>query len=232
MQTPEHESGDTIIERRDSASTSIEPRRPRDRGSRSTAAGSSPADDHLKRLLTSRGGTLRIVIAIAMATIALTRLAPHAARPDRELEADEPLGDGMVVRYELLDLWLPETLFELAREPSRAPALRDHQDLKRVLELRNEQDLWYALTERAHQVDGGFVDITVIRRPYHDPEWFPEFLAVLATVGGDPPRDSDTDFSTASIHIIPVELATREPRGAIAELLIQPLTPAAHGCAR
>jgi hypothetical protein len=132
----------------------------------------------------------------------------------------------------LLDLWLHETLVELAGEPFRAQVVRNHQDLKRLLELRNQQDLWYALTAQGHQVNGGFVDLTVIRRPYHDPQFSSEFQAVLATAGGNPPRYPDTDFSTASIHLNPAELAKREPRRAIAELFRQPLAPAAQGRAR
>jgi hypothetical protein len=30
-------------------------------------------------------------------------------------------------------VWLPETLIEWAREPSRSPVVRDHRDLKRLL---------------------------------------------------------------------------------------------------
>jgi hypothetical protein len=230
MQIPEHESGDTKIERRDSASASIEPMRPEELGA-PAAIEPAPAGRAVQRLVAAWGHTLVTGILVA-AAIGLIWIASHATRPRQELGSGESLGGGIVVRYELLDLWLPETVIELAREPFRAQAVGDHQDLKRLLELRNQQDLWYALTARGHQVNGGFVDLTVIRRPYHDPKCYSEFRAVLATAGGDPPREPDSDFSTASIHLIPAELATREPRGAIAELLGQPRAPAAQGRAR
>jgi len=90
--------------------------------------------------------------------------------------------------------------------------------LKRFLGLRNQEDLWYALTTRAHQVNGRFVDLSVIRHPYHDPQDFPELLAVLAAAAGVPTRGLGSDFSTASVHIIPAESGKREPREVMVEL--------------
>ena len=90
------------------------------------AAGSSPAEGRPKRLPISRGGTFLIGIAIALAAIVSTRLAPHAAGPDRELDPDEPPGGGIVVRSELIHVWLPETLAELAQGQARSQVVRDH----------------------------------------------------------------------------------------------------------
>ena len=189
------------------------------------AAGSSPAEGRPKRLPISRGGTFLIGIAIALAAIVSTRLAPHAAGPDRELDPDEPPGGGIVVRSELIHVWLPETLAELAQGPARSQVVRDHGALKRLLELRGRQDAWYGLTFRQHQVNGRFAEITMIRRPYHDPRYDPELLAVLASLAGEPLRDSVLDFSTASIHIIPPGWRDRDPRDAVAELLNRPSLP-------
>jgi hypothetical protein len=164
-------------------------------------------------------------IVLAAVMIVAFRLVSRATGPGRRLDPAEVPGGGIVVRSEVLHLWSPEALMELARQQARAPVVRDHGGLRRSLELRGQQDLWYALTVRGHQVNGLFADMTVIRRPYRDPESFPEFLNVLAVAGGDPPRDPGPDFSTASIHLIPAELARREPSGAIAELLRHPPPP-------
>jgi hypothetical protein len=235
MKTHDREYEDAADGRRDAANTTIGPVVADEIGiPPATQLGRSggpisEASAAMKRLLSFCGGTASMGIGIVAAMIVLTHLGSHASRPDRGPEADNQPDGGIVVRSELRQIWLPVTLTELAEQQSRAPVVRDHAGLKRLLEVRDQRDLWYALTARAHQVNGGFADITVIRRPYHDPEYFPELLAVLATAAGDPPRDSDTDFSTASIHIIAEELARREPRGAIVELLDDPPPPAVHG---
>ncbi len=235
MKTHDREYEDVATGRRDAANTTIGPVVADEIGiPPATHLGRSgrpisEASAAMKRLLSFCGGTALMGIGIVAATLVLTYIGSHATHPGRKLEADELPDGGIIVRSELLHIWVPETLTELAEQQSRAPAIRDHEGLKRFLELRDQRDVWYALTVRAHQVNGGFADITVIRRPYHDPEYFPELLAVLATTAGNPPRDSDMDFSTASIHIIPEELARREPRGAIVELLDDPPPPVAHG---
>jgi DNA-directed RNA polymerase specialized sigma24 family protein len=48
---------------------------------------------------------------------------------------------------------------------------------------------------------------------------FPEFLNILATAAGNPPRDPDADYSQASISIIAKEATKREPHAVMAELV-------------
>ncbi len=184
------------------------------------------------RLLWLGRGYLVMAIVLVAAIIALPRLTSHATRPADDLEPDNHLGGGTVTRYELLRLWLPRALTDLAKRQSQSQVVRDHGELKRFLERGKQEDSWYALTSRVHQVNGGFVDLTVIRRPYQEPQHFPELLAVLATAVGNPPRDLDTDFSTASITIIPEDLRKREARQVLSELLSHPPSPAAPGPTR
>jgi hypothetical protein len=94
--------------------------------------------------------------------------------------------------------------------------------LQRLLELQDRRRLWYALTFRAHQFNGKVVDLTFIRRPYDNPRHFPEFLEILATAAGNPPRGPDADYSKASVSIIAQESSKREPRDVMAELLKGP----------
>ena len=143
----------------------------------------------------------------------------------KQLEPADRPGSGIIVRSELLRLWLPQTLTELAKRQSQFRVVRTHEELQRFLELQDRKDLWYALTMRGHQVNGDFVDITFIRWPYDDPLHFPELLEILATAAGNPPRDPDADFSTASVHIIANDSLNREPREVIAELLGHPSEP-------
>lgn len=186
----------------------------------------------LKRFLRLGCDQILMVIVLVAAVMGLPRLASHATQPADDLEPDNRADGGLVIRYEWLRLWLPQTLTDLAKRQSRSPVVRVHADLKRFLELRNQEDLWYALTVRAHQVDGGFADVTFIRRPYHDSQRFPKFLAVLATAAGNPPHDPDSDFSTASVSIFPDELGKREARQVLSERLGIPPSHPAQGRTR
>jgi hypothetical protein len=180
------------------------------------------ASPTLPRLFRVWGDKVAMGIMIAATVIGLARLASHATQPDRDLEPDDCSGAGMIVRYEVLHLWLPESLTELAKRQYQSPGVRVHEELQRFLELQDQEDLWYALTTRGHQVNGDFADLTFIRRPYYDPHHFPELLDVLATAAGNPPRYPNEDFSTASVHIMPGESLKRGPQEVIAELLRVP----------
>ena len=68
--------------------------------------------------------------------------------------------------------------------------------------------------------------VTVFRRPYADVLTFAQFLDILATAAGNPPSDSDADFTNASIHIVPEDLLKGDPREVISELLRQPAVAA------
>ena len=139
--------------------------------------------------------TFFMMIVFAAGVIGLACLSFHVTRQDQELEPASRSGSGIIVRSEPIHLWLPRTLTELAQRQSQSRVVRTHEELRRFLEREGREDLWYAMTERGHQVNGGFVDITVIRRPYDDAAHFAELLAVLATAAGNPPRHPDADFS-------------------------------------
>jgi len=175
----------------------------------------------LKRYIALWGEKVVMGTLVVAALMGLAGLSSRVVQPDRQDEENDRPGGGIVVRSEVLRLWLPEPLIVLAKRQSRAPVLRDHGELQRFLELDHQEDLWFALTIRGHQANGGFADITFIRRPYADSEYFPELLNVLAVAAGNPP-DYPTvdllDFSTASVHVIPTELCNHDPREAIADL--------------
>jgi hypothetical protein len=181
--------------------------------------------DVVKRFRAPWGESAWIGGILAAAVIGLSHLGIHATRPDPGTEADDHSGRGTVVRNELLRLWLPETLSDLARRRSRCRILNNHEELKRFLQGREQEELWYALTWRSYQVNGGFADITIIRHPYREPQCFPEFLAVMATSAGNPPSGPDLDFSTAAVSIIPEGSRGRDAREVVVELLNNPPTP-------
>jgi hypothetical protein len=166
----------------------------------------------LLRFQTNWGRTVVMAIVFAAGVIGLARLSVHVARQaEKQDTADRP-DAGIIVRTEVLSLWLPQTLIERAK----------HQSLQQFLKLPDQDDMWYAVTMRLHQVNGHFEDTTFIRRPCDDPNHMEELLQILATVAGNPPRSPVVDFREASVHCIPRELLKREPRKLMAELLGNP----------
>ena len=107
---------------------------------------------------------------------------------------------------------VPQTLIELAKRQTLPSRIRTHEGLQRTLECLRQRDVWYALTVRAHKVNGERVDLTTIRWPYRDSRYFPELLDVLALAAGEPPSDPTPGFSNVSISVLPDDWLTREPR--------------------
>jgi hypothetical protein len=157
-------------------------------------------------------------IVVAAILIGLNCITFPSARPGQQDEEDSGPGEGIIVRSEVLQVFLPQSLVVLAKGQSRSPALRDHGELRRYLKLEHQEDVWYALTIRGHQANGHLADITFIRRPYADSQNFPELLALLATAAGNPPHDVAADYSTASVQLMPAGSCKRDPRRVIAEL--------------
>jgi hypothetical protein len=177
------------------------------------AAAKSP-----RRFFTIWRDRIFLTIVVVAAMIGLTRFASHVAQQAQELSSADGSDVGIVIRTEVLHLYLPQTLFERPK----------HQSLQQFFERPGRENIWYALTLRAHQVNGGFADVPIIRRPRNDSEHRPQLLEILATAGGNPPSDPNFDFSKADVHIFPDDLATREPTEVISELLRHPSPAVDH----
>jgi hypothetical protein len=165
------------------------------------------------------GRKLFTLIVIGGGSLGLTLFASHLARQDRVPEPDNHPGSGIIVRSEVLRLWLPQTLIELAKRQTLPSRIRTHEELQRTLECLCQRDVWYALTARAHKVNGERVDLTTIRWPYRDSRYFPELLDVLALAAGEPPSDPTPGFSDVSISVLPDDSLKREPREVMREVL-------------
>ncbi len=163
-----------------------------------------------------------MVFAIAAGAIGLTLFASHVSTEEQTLvNADEP-GSGTIVRFEALDVWLPAVLIELAKPDAATGAMRTHADLRRYLEVRGQEDVWYAMKVRGHQTDGGFADMPFVRRPYNEPDAFSEFLEILAMAAGNSSGEPAAKFSSCSVRLLDQSLLKRDPRSAVAELLNGP----------
>jgi hypothetical protein len=96
--------------------------------------------------------------------------------------------------------------------------IKSHEDLRRYLQLHGLARAWYAMYWRAFQVNGRITALATFSHPYEAADRFHEFLIVMATAGGKPPRYPGVDYSTAEIAIIPDRLLAADPREAMAEL--------------
>jgi hypothetical protein len=137
------------------------------------------------------------------------------------LEFDNQPGSGVTIRAEVLHLWLSETLIHLAGHSPMCSVPETHHELQTSLERPVHEKLWYALTTRCYQINGGTAHITFIRYPYRDHEHFQEFLDVLATVAGNPPRYPTLQYAGAEVHSLPRELSERDPSAVVEELLFR-----------
>jgi hypothetical protein len=171
------------------------------------------------RLLRSWADKAMLLALVAATAIGLAWLDSRVIRPGRGLEPQDDPRSGVTVRNEVLHLWLPETLSELAKHQPFTAVAQQHQQLRTSLERRARESAWYALTTRAHQANGGMADITYIRHPYSDSQTFQELLDVLATAAGNPPLHSTLNLSGARVHILSSELSEREPSEVVRELL-------------
>ncbi len=155
-------------------------------------------------------GNVMIVVVFLTTAIGLTQLDALAPRPSGALEFSDPPGSGVIVRSEVIHMWLPEILADPARQEFPALVARTHQELKKMLERGGQENLWYAITVRGHQANLGAADISFIRRPYREPENFQELMDVLAAVAGSPPCHPSADYSAAIVHIIPAGMSRQE----------------------
>ena len=150
---------------------------------------------------------------------------PETPRQGREQESDDLPGGGIITSTDVLQIWLPEPLVDLAKRESRSFVVEKHQELLKILERPEYQDLFYAFTARGYQVNFGSADITFIRYPLRVHEDLQEFLNILATAAGSLPRSPAADYSGAvcprRAHGIVPARATRVDPG---------LTPSARSC--
>lgn len=152
-----------------------------------------------------------IVVMIAATVFGLARVGPQPDGPEAAADRIDPPGSGIVVASEVVRLRIPETLAKLAAALSRRRVIRSHEDLRRSLEDLDQWGFWYAATFRSIQVNGVSLEMSFIRRPYDEPQHFPEFLRVMAWADGAAVSDDATGVSAAAVEVIPDELARRGP---------------------
>jgi hypothetical protein len=167
-------------------------------------------------------GRALIGVLCVGAAIGLMRLSSALPRPRASAEYIGPPGSGTTVRTELVDIWLPRELYELARRRAEN-RLTLSDDTVWALEWTQQRDkhLWYALSDRLYQVDGRVAEVTTIYTPDRyswQPDRLPELVAAIAA---ELPHDTNSQRLQAKLHIIPEALLSLEPRVAMAAVLAQ-----------
>lgn len=160
-----------------------------------------------------------VVTAIA---VGFPRPAAQAPRPGREGESEDRPGSGMTVYSQVLHIWLPEPLADMAKGQSPPGVPQSHHELRQALQREGYQDLWYAYAVRLLQDNGATSEILFIRHPYSESERFQDFLDILATAAGKPPRYLAADYVDAKLHVMPGSMSSRQFLETIAPSRVSP----------
>jgi hypothetical protein len=161
--------------------------------------------------------TVAVATAVIAPVVALMWAAPHAAAP----APDEPPGSGIVVRTEVIAIWIPSALRDLARHQAGPRVDCSPQEVQTYLERNGWREACYALAYRGHQVNGQSSEITQIRWLDETADHLEELQAVIATAAGRPPRVGGRDYSHAMVEVIPDRLRAVESREAIIRLMTE-----------
>ncbi len=138
--------------------------------------------------------------------IGLIRLARHV------MTAESPSNGGIVVRNEVISLWMHPALFDLAQRPCESAACRSREGFRRYAGARGLEKAWYVITAKGFQINGETMVVSTIRRPYDMSEpFYSEFPGILAIAAGKAPRDPMTDFTKAKVGIIPSRFLDADP---------------------
>jgi hypothetical protein len=154
-------------------------------------------------------GNLIVVVFVATA-IGLMHFNAVVPQPGAAPEFNDPPSSGVIVRSEVIHVWLPETLVDPAQHDFQALVARTHQEPKKALERRGQENLWYAITFRAYLANGRSDYMSFIRHPYRQLNHLQELTDIVATVAGIPPRNPSADYSAAVVHIMPARMSQRE----------------------
>jgi hypothetical protein len=173
-----------------------------------------------RRLVSKWGKVIFQVLAIAAAVLGLTRFAFRVSSKGQMLGATDRNVEGVLVHVDVHRVWLPSGLIALTNGELSIGVLRTHDDLRRHLELRGQENLWYAMIVRGYHSDGLIDDIPIVHRPYSEPQWFPELLEILALAAGNVPRAPNGWFSTTAVSLLPESFLKRDPRDAVLDLPI------------
>jgi hypothetical protein len=162
-------------------------------------------------------------VGTALAMIAPVIGMMWAGPPKAPQTPEAPSGSGIILRTEVTAVWMPRALRDLARHQVGPLVDRSPEELQTYLGRDAWKAAWYALTYRAHRVNGESEEITQIRRLSEATDHLDEFHAVMATAAGTRPRYEGRDFSHARVEVIPDTMQAFDPREAITRQMAEPV---------
>ena len=159
-----------------------------------------------------------IMLAVMLSgVLALIGFCAHVTGHDPSAGLSSRPLSGIPSRVEVRAIYVDPALVLLSKLPPGSVAIESHDGLCGYLKTRGSETGWYAITTQAFG-PGGDTNMSSFCRPCESPERFEQFLDVLDTAAGKPPKYPGMDYSTARVVVIPDQLARQEPREAIAGL--------------
>src|SRR4051794_13105373 len=136
------------------------------------------------RLLQDLGALFAFGAVMAATVVLLPNPDLHSPRPGSPQRGDDRPDGEIAVMSQVLDVWLPEPLVELANRELRPSGMNGLEGLKKTLGREECQGLFHAFTVRSFQSDSDAVIVTYVRYPSRVSEHFQELLDLLATAAG------------------------------------------------
>jgi hypothetical protein len=166
--------------------------------------------------------TMAVVLCIGLGLRWVNLQTPA---PDEFIQADDQTSGGIDERSEFVEIWLPKALYDLANDEPGALSAGSGAELRSRSKGCRSAPVWIAFRVRHYPRHGRPTDIRHLSYPWDasGPD-FQQYLDLLATAAGKPPRYPTVDFSGAKVGIIPDRLMGRNPRDVLDELI--PETPA------
>jgi hypothetical protein len=171
----------------------------------------------LWQLLQDLGTLFAFGAVVAAAGMILPYHDAHTPRTGSQRRGDDRPDGDIAVMSQVLDIWLPEPLVDLAKREFQPCGLNRDEGLEKVLDRKEYQDLFHAFTVRGFQSNSDAVIVTYVRYPYHVSEHYQELVDLLATAAGSPPRYAGMDYSGTTIHIVPAGTSRQDLLAAIQE---------------
>jgi hypothetical protein len=128
------------------------------------------------RFVSTWGNEIFLVFVIAGGAIGLTIFATHVSKQDQKHADTSMRGGGMVLRFEILRVWLPQALVELAKHEPPTGAITTYEDLRRLLELRGQENVWYAMNVRGITRTDSFLICRIFAGPTPSRNSFQNYL--------------------------------------------------------